>query len=72
MKPMTAATLAALLALALFGPLLPASEHQHGFADQRSKLVILRHLHLGLQVGRAILHDLRHRAPRQPHGASTE
>ena len=27
---------AALLALALFGPVLPASEHQHGFADQRT------------------------------------
>jgi hypothetical protein len=28
--------LAALLALAVFGPVLPASEHQHGFADQRA------------------------------------
>ena len=28
--------LAALLALAVFGPALPASEHQHGFADQRA------------------------------------
>ena len=28
--------LAGLLALALFGPVLPASEHQHGFADQRA------------------------------------
>lgn len=27
---------AALLALALFGPVLPASEHQHAFADQRA------------------------------------
>lgn len=26
----------ALLALAVFGPVLPASEHQHGFADQRA------------------------------------
>ena len=28
--------LAALLALAVLGPVLPASEHQHGFADQRA------------------------------------
>lgn len=28
--------LAALLALAVFGPVLPASEHQHAFADQRA------------------------------------
>ena len=28
--------LAALLTLACFGPVLPASEHQHGFADQRA------------------------------------
>ena len=41
-KPATRAELAlvlgaaALLALALFGPVLPASAHQHGFADQRA------------------------------------